>query len=1228
MGVMLSLTCVSASQLDSNVTSDVQVSSQPDSINDLIVNAKDNDTIYLDNITYSGEKNTQITIDKSINIVGCENTVIDGENKSFLFKISDNVKVSFKNIKFVNASKTGTGKDIYGGALEIHNADVVIDSCQFISNSINYGKSTNVYGAAISNEGNLSILNSYFLENSLNFGGAIYNNGILYVNNTSFIKSRGGGFSKGSVIYNDKTALVNNSVIAETYSLEDSMGSAIFNNGDFTLLNSIIENNTIERNNFNYIFGNIFNSGLLIAQGNIFKNNTGYYKQPNSGYEGCPTIYNVGDLNLSYNAFIDNIGGFEKIYRDIYLNGGRSVFIDNNWWGDNANPFETHAINVDKVNSWLILNVTPSYSTIKIGQSVNITASWALSNGLDVQMALPLNIKFSDESGHTQMGNLADGECIFTFNNTKNRGLYTVDAHINSFMQSVIVDVGKINTNIVYTVNHESLYSNEYLIVRVHLYDEYSNYLGEKVSASIAGQKRIIDLKEGEESALFTKILPDTYELKIEYAGSEVYSKSSAAINITIKKYPIKLSVEEIGEIYVDENFTINVILDTEEMEGAANLYLNGVYKNVIYLKTGGTIVSFSNFDEGIYNLTVEIKGDEYFQATNASNVFKVKRYDSKINISSEDIFITENETLRITASSDFEGSAILSINGVNNTVFINGTGTDITLVNPSAGLYDVDLIFKGNGKFSPLNASTSFNVFKYPSSLIVDINATQISVETRPVNCTGTVGVYINRKYYPMNLTDGKATFDVEFDDGTNYVYVVYYGDWYYNQSSFNTTVGNGEAALIMGGNVTAFEYVNFNFTVSVFEKSGFAMPNKVISITVDSKTYYVVTNSRGVAVLQLNLKEGNYEVVSTYKNLTTTDYITVNPIRFNLTSFNISYGEDAIITAEFDRNVTGNVNFTLSDGLSEIVTIIDGCAVYTIRNLTFGIWQVSAYYTNDLFNSTSINTTFEVERLDSTITLDIKEAFAGQNETIIAKANDLTGNLTFIIDTEVYNVTIVNGEAKLTVSNLDGGLHILKVIFAGDASHKNATVMQDFYIKNKNTNIILSVNQTAYGEMINVTAKVDSTAAGNITFSVNGINGSSQIKDGMATWSFGGLNVGSYTIEAQYSGDNQFMSCSSQANFKVIKANSWIEVYVNEVVLGENIKIYARVSPNATGKVSFRMEDYYSPRDKDIENSIASWLIAPLENGQYKIIATYRGDSNYYSSTATYLLTIQTRG
>ncbi len=1233
IGAFITLTNVNALSIDYNSTNITQ-----DNVNDLegmIINAKNNDTIYLENATYSGEHNTQITIDKSMNFIGADNTVIDGKNERSIFIINDNVRVLFKNIKFINASKTGKGDDIFGGAFEIHNADVTFENCQFISNSINHGKSKNIYGAAISNEGNLTILNSIFLDNVLNsaylhegFGGAIYNNGHLYINNTSFTKSRGGEYSRGAVLYNNKVAFIENTVISDTYSYEESVGSAIFNNGNLTLLDSVIENNTIERNNFNFIFGNVFNSGLLIASRNIFKNNTAYYKQPNSGYEGCPTIYNVGDLNLSYNAFINNIGGFKKVYRDVFLNGGQSIYIDNNWWGSNDDPFTTQAINVGMANTWIVVNATPEYSSLRIGESVDITASWMLSNGENSQFLFPFEVVFNDEFGQSKKCNLADGNCTFTFNNTQNRATYSIFVSLGSFVQSVKVDVGKIKTYVVFSLNKQFLYSNEYLIVGVKLYDEYSNVIGGKISVSIDNKRTVVNFDEGEESAVFTNLLPNTYEIKIEYAGNDVYSKSSVYGNVTIRKYPVNINIEDLGDIHVDEDFSIDVYLATPEVEGASNLYINGVFKSIVYLKQGDTLIEFSNFDEGSYNITVETHEDEYYEQTNSSTIVNILKYEPKLNITSTDIFIMQNETLSIRASDDFKGEVILSINDVNYTLFLNSGTSHITLTNLGAGTFDVNLIFNGNAKFKAQNTSTSFNVVKYASNLIVNIDDDCITVKTLPKNCTGTVNVYVNKKHYQLNLTSGESVFDVEYDEGTNYIYVVYDGNDYYASSSFNTTRGIGEAVVIIGINITFWEYNDFNYTVQVFEKNGYAMKNKFINIVLNSKTYDVMTNDKGIGLLPLNLEEGHYEIVSRYKNLTTTNYITILPITFNLTTANISYGDNAVITAEFNDTINGKVNFTISNGLNKVITIYNGNASLIIENLTLGIWEVSAYYVNDLFSSNVIKTSFEVEKMDSKIALDIKEAFMGEDETIRALLNNLTGNITFIIDGNPYVVNITDNVATLVLSNLAGSKHTLDVIYKGDEFHKGSSLTAEFYIKTQRTDIILSANETAYGGDMIVVARFNSDASGIVKFTINNMIKIVQINDGMANTSFNGFNVGVYRVNVEYFGDNQFMGASASANFKVVRAQSTIELYADEVVLDKNIRIHAKLSPNATGKVSFSMTNYYSPREKNVINSTSSWYIAPLESGQYEVIATYSGDANYYSSTTTFILNVsQTR-
>lgn len=1197
-------------------------------INSALHMVKDDGTIYLDNGTYSGEFNTKITLTKSLSFIGGENTVIDGANENFLFSIKDDAVVSFKNLKFVNGFKSKSGGNVFGSALEINKSIVTVENCQFINNTIKNNNNEIIYGGAISNFGNLTVLNSYFYQNSLDnngYGGAIYNNNLLYVDNSYFIKSNSGKYSKGAAIYNDGVAIVNNSIISNSYSLEESMGSAIFNNGNFTLKNSIIENNTVCRYNFNFIYGNVFNSGLLVGTGNIFRNNTGYYKQPNSGYEGCPTVYNVGELYLTLNAFINNLGGFNKIYTDVFLNGGDSVYIDNNWWGDNGNPFASKKINFDKANSWVVLDVTPEYSALNINETVDIIASWKLNNGSSSGFSLPYDVRFSTNSQNETL-TLKNGKCVFKFNNTQDRGLYNVTISINSVDETVLVDVGKNVSYIRFNISDE-IYFNEDLYIDVSLYDENFGLLNGEVLISIDNQVKRISLVNGTGKVGFYQILPGIHELNLIYDGNDYYFRAFNATNIKVKKQPIYLTIYDVGDVKADEAFNMLVNLETSAFEGPANIYINGDFKQVVYLKYGYNSINFVNFKEGLYNITVEVLGNDYFESLNESIVFNVTKYISLFEISADNVTIGEDVILNIHSFKTFRGDAILSINGVNFTIFIKDKYTNITLSNLSAGGYDVDLIFEGNDLFDSYKTSTSFNVLKHPSNLTVDISNNTIAAFVDS-NCTGYIHLYINDNYYKQIVSGGIANFDVDFEDGRNYIFVFYEGDELHRQSTWNTTIGEGEAYAIMGNNLTAWEYNNFTYSVLLYEANGMAMPNKNISISINSETYNVTTDSNGVANLILNLCKGSYTIVSTYKNLTCINSIVVEPIEFNLTSSDVIYGEDVIIEAEFNKNITGKVNFTLSNNLSNIIDIDNGKAVLIIQNLPCGHYEVESFYMNELFTSDIIKTSFEVNKFDSNFEIEISEAFVGDNETITIKGNDLTGDVRIMIDDDEYVVNLNNSQASLTLSGLSGGAHKLTVLYSGDKYHRNTTLTQKFNIKTLKTDLILNVDDASYGENVNVAVKVNDAATGFISFSVNGVDGTAEIKDGIAVWSFKGFNVGTYKITARYSGDNDFISTSNSTNFKITKAKSSIVVYVNEVYLDENIKIYAKLSPNATGKVSFSMQDYYSPRDKDVFNDSAYWLITPLETGKYTVFATYKGDANYYSSTTKFILDVaQTR-
>ena len=521
--------------------------------------AKENDTIYISDGNYNGLDNTKITISKSVSLIGSQDTTIDASANNFIFNITDNVKITFKNIKFINAYKKSSyweNANMYGGALEINHATVLIEDCSFIDNIVSYESSINKfnYGGAISNLGDLTILNSYFDSNiatstsgMFSYGGAIYNKGKLRINSTVFNNSKTWDFGYGGAIYNDGDMLINNSVFANSYSLQESKGAAIYNAGNCTLLNSIVENNTISKASFYYIYGTIYNVGALNGVGNIFRNNSGIYQAPNPEYRGSPTIYNVGALNLTYNVFIDN-APFNGIGSDVYFNGGKVISLDNNWWGTNDNPYNSNKINVnEKVETWLIFNLNPEYTPLDIGQSVNINASWSTNSPLPLNIGL---LPVLDVIFNTQVNNqliaetipLNDGFAIFNFDYTQNKGSYEVTARIGNFTQKVLVDVGKIITNLDYNVTDNILYTED-LVLNVSVTTNDGKTAKGIVSVIIDGVTYVINLTDAKGTLTIPNLAPKTYNLKIVYEGNDDYFKSFKYANVTVKKAPTQLNI-------------------------------------------------------------------------------------------------------------------------------------------------------------------------------------------------------------------------------------------------------------------------------------------------------------------------------------------------------------------------------------------------------------------------------------------------------------------------------------------------------------------------------------------------------------------------------------------------------------------------------------------------------------------------------------------------------------
>lgn len=1202
--------------------------------------ADENATIHLADGEYKGLSNTRITLDKSLNFIGSKNTVINGANANYIFDITDGVSVTFKNIKFVNAYKSpesysvSYNQKVYGAALDIKNANVMIDNCTFENNVLSYGSMDNyVYGGAISNFGDLTIINSRLINNTalstsglFSYGGSLYNKGKLNILNTSFLQSKSIDFGYGAAIANDGDVIMENSIISDSVALHECKGSAIYNTGDFKLYNSIIENNYIERASFNFIYGVVYNSGTLTARGSIFRNNTGYYEAPIPAYKGSGNIYNIGLLNLSYNAFIDN-APFDGISRDIYFNGGEIITIDNNWWNTNENPYlDDYRINVDEINSWLIFNLTPEYSKLNISDSVTINAKWTNNiNLLPQTNSIPVfDITFKT-SQNTITKKLVNGQADFIFNYTQNKGSYEVIASVESFSQSVLVDVGKVETYVKFNVSDNITYMDD-LVVDVEVTGKDTNIPTGVVLLKINDETYTVDLVNGKGSYSISDLTPNRYDLEIVYDGNENYFKAFNKTSVVVEKQDVDLAIY-LPEIKVSQSGKAIVELSPKGVQGQAILYVDGVRKKIVYLYNGNTTISLNNFAEGQYNISIVFVETDFYNSASVSGILDVTRYESSINISAEDIKVGENATITLKVSpSSLRGEATLIINGVNNTIFIDDDITNVTLTNLKAGNYNVTLIFDGDLRYNPVKVNISFKVLRTPVALDVDIlqddknlNGT-ITLTLNSTEVTGVVGLYVNYNSYTANLTNGKATFNVKFDKGTNYVFAYYEGNDLFEDTSWNTTLGVADEFVFIGENSTGYEYNNFNYSVRLIEVNGIAMPGRVVSVEFNGVKYNITTNDDGFAYLNLNLASGTYTVTANYKNQTITNTLTVKKVDFNLTSDNITYGEDGVIKAVFESGISGNVTFEIGNILNVSLEIINGTASYNISTLNAGNYQIKATYQNIIHTN---QITVGKAKID--LNVNVEPATPYIDEIVkVADLNNASGEIIFTFNNTSYHIPIDNSQAILNLSKLNEGNYSLTIKYAGDNNYFGANKTISFYVKQFASDLILTINDGVYAQDLIAIAKLNDDATGTVRFTVANITKDITISKGSAIWNFTGLNAGTYNLIATYLGNDYYVESQNKTSFDVIKANSTIELYVKEVSLGENIRIYANLSPNATGSVSFSMIGYFSPRNKPVSNSASTWYIAPMNTGEYSVIARYLGDNNYYASNTTFILNV----
>ena len=277
--------------------------------------------IHLSEGKFIGTGNNGLTIEnKSITIIGAgaDKTIID-LNKTQFMDIKSTSSVVLTNLTIIN------GYTKYGGAI-YNNGNLTIQNCNFKNNSATSGGA--IYSGT---SANLDIYYSTFEDNVVtDRGGAVFSYSYVGIYDSTFIRNKGTGTSStgGSIYINgnsNKYSVLNRNIFKDTSVVRQ--GGALYLSY-VNVTNCIFENasttDTGSSNGGGAIYGSSFNLKNNTMTNCVAKSGNGNYIFASSGFNGVVTILEGKTADITSSTFTLNATATDDMGHPIH--GGSYTF--------------------------------------------------------------------------------------------------------------------------------------------------------------------------------------------------------------------------------------------------------------------------------------------------------------------------------------------------------------------------------------------------------------------------------------------------------------------------------------------------------------------------------------------------------------------------------------------------------------------------------------------------------------------------------------------------------------------------------------------------------------------------------------------------------------------------------------------------------------------------------------------------------------------------------------
>ena len=803
------------------------------------------------------------------------------------------------------------------------------------------------------------------------------------------------------------------------------------------------------------------------------------------------------------------------------------------------------------------------------------------------------------------------------------------DNAVNSTVETNIVKDNLPGGIVNVTITAKDVFEGSDVIIDVTV-DSLSN-LTEKFMLKINNKEYVLSFTDSKANVTISDLTAGKYDIAVTY-GDETYTLINATSDVSVYGNVV---TNETFFIYFDEDgllreevpfdelifkgeFSdiVNLISITTPLKITSdnavlrniafavlsdNVVLNGLtlISNVSCADNGGALILVAGNNVNVSNMNISyiIKESVDAVAINANGV-------SNLNVVNSNIFFES------CPKDDSLTACAINIDGVSNS-FINGNNITAVLPYLFASNYDMKYFMMGVNTVNPIRMRECNNVTFSKNNVNTTANDGSASFPT--LQCMFIVGsndCVIDGNNFSM--------IDTLIPAGTsNYLYGINIG---YNK---NLMISNNDFKMSTAGGKdaagTAYAIQGVECEVSMIGNNITSIsngPNLGIyfaSMTGGTSELYIANNL--INVTGLASASGSWALVSGI------EVQNGNAKIYNNTIYTYNVGdyspENYMYGISYAQYMYGDRSFDIRDNR----IYVDGHYAVSFINVDGSNVTDNLLITRDLGGDAAVeikagknNVVENNYPRSSDLIFNITSEEPGKILIDVTIDKKATGNIAVVVDGDKYDVAIVNGSAKLTLSDLPAGVYYIEAKYNGNSIVTESYNSTKFTIDLIDSSIAVEAKDIKCGEEAVITATVTNGATGTVTFFVNGKTYVVDITDSVATLKIADLTTGNYPVFAYYNGDKYYKTSYNSTTFNVAKLASTTTVNVSDIKVGEDAVISIAVPEITSGVVSVTVGDaIYNVAVVDGKGSLT---LSGLASGSYDVVAKFNGDDKYLAS------------